>query len=322
MKLPDLFQAHLLPDLKQVIRHREEGIIAEFLAGAVRTIGAVAGNLALFIGTAIGHERQSGVDRHLYQHVRRVDASQVPGFIELDQAAIKTAIFDQVLCQLDAPPAMERSAWHMLHSRAGFGVEAEQVHGDLFFLRRVKQVDQVPIRLAKPNHNMTVDFQGAVDAAGFAHDVPVVIPVKWATRLFAAGLFKDFSTGAIQADADNIGSSLLDAVQALDVEGCGGNQRGDGDITQVTHAAGHIYQVIIRAVILHLGNAYTSDFVRMFGDFLSHQVGSIQGPRHTDEGVVFRGAGAFARQSAVRTVRVTAFGIILQEIDAAAGCAP
>ena len=102
--MPDLFQAHLLPDLHQVICHREEGIIAEFLAGAVRTIGTVAGKLTMLIGTVIGHERHAGVDRHLYHHVRCVDPSQIPGLIELDQAAIKISMFDQVLRQLNPPP--------------------------------------------------------------------------------------------------------------------------------------------------------------------------------------------------------------------------
>src|SRR5579883_774907 len=125
---------------------------------------------------------------------------------------------------------------------------------------------------------MAVDFHGAIDAAGFADDIPVVVPVMRTARLFAACLFKDFSAGAIQAHTDDIGSGFLDAVQALDIEGRGGNQRGDRHIAQATHAAGHIHQIPVGAVILHLGDAYAPDLVFVFGDSLSYQVGRVQGP--------------------------------------------
>jgi len=62
-----------------------------------------------------------------------------------------------------------------------------------------------------------------------------------------------------------------------------------------------------------------ADLVRLvLGDFLRDQVGRVQRPGDADEGVVFRDAGALARQPAVRTVGVAAFSVILKQVDAAA----
>jgi len=86
------------------------------------------------------------------------------------------------------------------------------------------------------------------------------------------------------------------------------------------HSIHNLDQVIVRAVILHLRNADAPNLSVpfAFGDFIGDKLSWIQRPSDADKRIIFRHAGALARQAAVDAVGETTLGIMLEQIHATA----
>ena len=102
---------------------------------------------------------------------------------------------------------------------------------------------------------------------------------------------------AVQADADDIHTSLANLVQFFFIQQGRADQCGDGYLWRVVvHALDHIHEIGVGTVVLYLRNtnAPHAMFGFLLSDLLCNQVSGIQRPFHADEGVVFRQAGSFA----------------------------
>src|SRR5207244_5057178 len=95
-------------------------------------------------------------------------------------------LLEQVLEQLDPPPAGEARAARAGHRGIRFRVEAEQVSEDLAPHDAVDELEVVAIAVAKTDDDMAVDLPRAEDLAREVDHLPVLLPVETAVHAAAA----------------------------------------------------------------------------------------------------------------------------------------